>query len=146
MSVADIQRIYYERQAAKTALPKAEVEAATPTSPEVEPTWERRHATTKGPLSPMKAGHQEATDRQAGLHAFMMQYQKENMSPPTVREMAARMGISSPNGIVCHLKSLRRKGFLRIRGDGYTSRQFIAIDPAKPNACPCCGHSPPVES
>lgn len=33
--------------------------------------------------------------------------------PPTVREMAEALGITSVNGVVCHLKALVRKGYLR---------------------------------
>ena len=32
---------------------------------------------------------------------------------PTVREIAAALSISSPNGVVCHLKALERKGRIR---------------------------------
>lgn len=32
---------------------------------------------------------------------------------PAVREIAAAFGIKSPNGVVCHLKALERKGFVR---------------------------------
>ena len=32
---------------------------------------------------------------------------------PTVREIAAAFQIASPNGVVCHLKALERKGLIR---------------------------------
>lgn len=32
---------------------------------------------------------------------------------PTVREIAKALGISSPNGVVCHLRALERKGVIR---------------------------------
>lgn len=31
---------------------------------------------------------------------------------PTVREAGAALGIGSPNGLMCHLKSLELKGYL----------------------------------
>jgi len=33
--------------------------------------------------------------------------------PPTVREIAARFNIASPNGVWCHLKALRDKGLIK---------------------------------
>ena len=38
---------------------------------------------------------------------------------PTVREIAAALQIASPNGVVCHLKALERKGRIR-RAPGMT--------------------------
>jgi len=32
---------------------------------------------------------------------------------PTVREIAAALSISSPNGVVCHLDALQKKGYIR---------------------------------
>jgi len=32
---------------------------------------------------------------------------------PTVREIASALGIKSPNGVVCHLKALEKKGVIR---------------------------------
>ena len=32
---------------------------------------------------------------------------------PTVREIAAALKITSPNGVACHLKALERKGRIR---------------------------------
>ena len=31
---------------------------------------------------------------------------------PTIREIGQRFGITSPNGVVCHLKALQRKGYV----------------------------------
>jgi repressor LexA len=35
------------------------------------------------------------------------------MYGPTVRELCAAANIVSPNGVVCHLKALERKGYIR---------------------------------
>jgi repressor LexA len=32
---------------------------------------------------------------------------------PSIREIAAGLGIASPNGVVCHLKALERKGAIK---------------------------------
>lgn len=34
---------------------------------------------------------------------------------PAIREIAAGLQIRSPNGVVCHLKALERKGLIKIR-------------------------------
>lgn len=32
--------------------------------------------------------------------------------PPTIGEIAAEFGIKSPNGVICHLQALARKGYI----------------------------------
>jgi repressor LexA len=51
------------------------------------------------------------TDRQREVLDFI----KANIGlyGPTVREIAAALSISSPNGVVCHLDALERKGYIR---------------------------------
>jgi SOS-response transcriptional repressor LexA len=39
--------------------------------------------------------------------------EKARMYGPTVREIASQLGIKSPNGVVCHLETLERKGYIR---------------------------------
>ena len=42
---------------------------------------------------------------------------------PTVRELQAATGITNPNGIMCHLRALRKKGLLTwTPGEGRTLR------------------------
>jgi len=51
------------------------------------------------------------TDRQREVLDFI----KANIGfyGPTVREIAAAMSITSPNGVVVHLKALQRKGYIK---------------------------------
>jgi len=42
------------------------------------------------------------------IHEFIL----ENTYPPTIRELASRLGFSSPKGVTDHLKSLERKGYI----------------------------------
>ena len=51
------------------------------------------------------------TARQAEVLAFIRQ--NSHLYGPSVREIAAGIGVKSPNGVVCHLKALERKGFVR---------------------------------
>lgn len=53
------------------------------------------------------------TDRQAEILAFIESEVERRGMPPTVREIAARFGMASPNGVWCHLSALRDKGYLK---------------------------------
>ncbi|MBI5190798.1 MAG: transcriptional repressor LexA [Nitrospirae bacterium] len=53
------------------------------------------------------------TKRQREILAFMEAEIERRGIPPTVREVAARFGIASPNGVACHIKALEAKGYLR---------------------------------
>lgn len=43
---------------------------------------------------------------------------------PTVRELCDLFGIASPNGIACHLRHLRAKGYLEPAAPGAKSRMI----------------------
>ena len=59
------------------------------------------------------------TRPQYELLQVIQQYQRKHGYPPTLREAGDALGISSHNGVVCHLKALIRKGFLsRARATG----------------------------
>lgn len=51
------------------------------------------------------------TSRQEEVLAFI----RENAQfyGPTVREIASALSIKSPNGVLCHLRALERKGYVR---------------------------------
>lgn len=51
------------------------------------------------------------TARQSEILGIIKERIKAGRSP-TVRELMARTGIRSPNGIVCHLKALEKKGVI----------------------------------
>lgn len=53
------------------------------------------------------------TARQAEVFDFITR--NAHLYGPTVREIAAGIGVRSPNGVVCHLKALERKGLIRRR-------------------------------
>lgn len=52
------------------------------------------------------------TDRQAQVLAWISRYIDDHGYSPTIREMCVALGIRSPNGVVCHLEPLRRKGYI----------------------------------
>ncbi|MEM9352662.1 MAG: transcriptional repressor LexA [Planctomycetota bacterium] len=51
---------------------------------------------------------------------------------PTVREIGDNFGIASPNGVMCHLKALEKKGF--ITREANMSRAIQLTDEALPEA------------
>ena len=55
------------------------------------------------------------TARQAEVYAAILDYWAEYARPPSVRELGAALGIGSPNGVVCHLAFLTKKGWVEWR-------------------------------
>lgn len=51
------------------------------------------------------------TSRQSAIYDFLVEQIAQGV-PPTVREIGKRFGIKSPNGVMCHLKALEKKGFI----------------------------------
>ena len=72
------------------------------------------------------------TDRQLEMIGVIDQYWIDNGYGPSVRDIGAKMGIRSPNGVTCHLKALTRKGYIVMhdstsRGNARTIRT-VAMD------------------
>lgn len=65
----------------------------------------------------------ELTQRQAEVFHFVREKICNRGYGPTVREIGEQFGIKSPNGVMCHLKALERKGLI-LRG----SKQARAIE------------------
>jgi repressor LexA len=53
------------------------------------------------------------TERQEMILQFIRSSIRERGYPPTLREIGAKMGIKSTNGVSDHLRALERKGYLR---------------------------------
>lgn len=60
------------------------------------------------------------TDRQRKILEFVDQKISVHGQPPTLREIGAKFGISSTNGVRTHLEALVRKGYLK--REGFQSR------------------------
>jgi hypothetical protein len=52
------------------------------------------------------------TQRQRQILTIIRQHVETRGYPPTVRDIGLATGIGSPNGVLCHLKALEKKGFL----------------------------------
>ena len=53
------------------------------------------------------------TKRQQQIYDFIRTYQKEKGYPPSVREMAAAVGLSSPSTVHAHLSALEDLGLIK---------------------------------
>jgi repressor LexA len=53
------------------------------------------------------------TERQQNVYDLIRELMIKRGYGPTVREIGEHFGIKSPNGVMCHLKALERKGLLR---------------------------------
>ncbi len=78
------------------------------------PRWKGSSATDQDPKN--MASSQSATDsltkRQKDVFEFIREKILNRGYGPTVREIGEQFEISSPNGVVCHLKALERKGLI----------------------------------
>ncbi len=61
------------------------------------------------------------TDRQREVLTFLWDYLCEHGYQPSTREMMREIGATSPNGVVCHLYALQKKGWIEARLDGHGS-------------------------
>lgn len=52
------------------------------------------------------------TNRQAAIYDFIKEEIEKGL-PPTVREIMREFNMRGPNGVVCHLKSIQQKGYIR---------------------------------
>lgn len=75
------------------------------------------------------------TDRQEEVLAFIRKFMRKFSYPPTVRDIGKGLGIGSPNGVMCHLKALGKKGLLALpkKGESRTIRLL------EKGTCPYCG-------
>lgn len=54
----------------------------------------------------------DLTERQSEILTYIATHIQLRHYPPTVREIGRHFGIESPNGVMCHLKALVKKGVL----------------------------------
>lgn len=61
------------------------------------------------------------TPRQQRVYDAIRSHVSRNGYGPTIRELGDLLGIRSPNGVLCHLKPLEKKGLIA-RGPKGTAR------------------------
>ncbi|MFO0802510.1 MAG: transcriptional repressor LexA [Gemmataceae bacterium] len=52
------------------------------------------------------------TDKQKKIYNFIRKHIEGKGYPPAIRDICDEFSISSPNGVMCHLKALEKKGFI----------------------------------
>ncbi len=67
------------------------------------------------------------TERQRDVVNFFKDEWQRNQTIPTIREMCAQFHIRSPNGVICHLKALEKKGVM-YKLDTSTARCWRIVD------------------
>jgi repressor LexA len=69
----------------------------------------------------------QLTQRQREIYEFIADKIENRGYGPTVREIGEQFGISSPNGVMCHLKALVKKGL--IQRDDNKARAIQLMEP-----------------
>ena len=53
------------------------------------------------------------TSRQREIYEFICQKIEVRGFPPSIREIGEAFAIKSPNGVMCHLRALEKKGLIK---------------------------------
>jgi repressor LexA len=80
----------------------------------------------------------QLTDRQREVYHFIRDLIRTRGYGPTVREIGYEFGIRSPNGVMCHLKALEKKGLI-IREKNMSRAIQLATEPADERGLPLFG-------
>jgi repressor LexA len=56
--------------------------------------------------------HPALTTKQLAIFNFIRKHIENKGFPPAIRDICDEFGISSPNGVMCHLKALEKKGYI----------------------------------
>jgi repressor LexA len=68
----------------------------------------------------------QLTERQREIYDFIRSKIEGRGYGPTVREIGVAFDIKSPNGVMCHLKALEKKGL--IKREGFSARAIQLLD------------------
>src|SRR6516225_5534075 len=72
----------------------------------------------------------QLTERQREIYDFIREKIEGRGYGPTVREIGLNFDIKSPNGVMCHLKALEKKGL--IKREGFSARAIQLLDHKTP--------------
>ena len=78
------------------------------------------------------------TDRQEAVYVFIRDKIRGRGYGPTVREIGRQFGIHSPNGVVCHLKALEKKGLIT-REPNMSRAIQLSAEPMEDRSLPLAG-------
>jgi len=80
----------------------------------------------------------QLTKRQKAVYEFIRDKIQNRGYGPTVREIGDNFGISSPNGVMCHLKALEKKGIITREPNMSRAIRLIA-EPVEEKGLPLAG-------
>src|SRR6202451_1521219 len=80
----------------------------------------------------------QLTERQREIYDFIRDKIELRGYGPTVREIGENFGISSPNGVMCHLKALEKKGLIT-REPNMSRAIQLAAEPIEVKGLPMAG-------
>jgi repressor LexA len=78
------------------------------------------------------------TKRQRMVYEFIRDKIRNRGYGPTVREIGDQFGIASPNGVMCHLKALEKKGLIT-REPNMSRAIQLAVEPIEERGLPLRG-------
>ena len=81
---------------------------------------------------------EQLTKRQKSVYEFIRGKIRNRGYGPTVREIGERFKISSPNGVMCHLRALEKKGLIR-REPNMSRAIQLAAEPVEETGLPLAG-------
>lgn len=82
---------------------------------------------------------EQLTDRQRTVYDFIRDKIVNRGYGPTVREIGEEFGISSPNGVMCHLKALEKKGLIKRSPNKSRAIELTKIAAREPAGLPLVG-------
>lgn len=80
----------------------------------------------------------QLTKRQRTVYEFIRDKIRNRGYGPTVREIGAQFNISSPNGVMCHLKALEKKGLIT-REPNMSRAIRLSAEPTELKGLPLAG-------
>lgn len=86
----------------------------------------------------MESSFETLTERQQAVYQFIREKIRTRGYGPTVREIGLQFGIRSPNGVMCHLKALEKKGLIS-REPNMSRAIQLAAEPAEERGLPLAG-------
>src|SRR5690606_31533894 len=80
----------------------------------------------------------QLTERQKDVYEFVRDKIRNRGYGPTVREIGDHFQISSPNGVMCHLKALEKRGLIT-REPNMSRAIQLAAEPIEDRGLPLAG-------
>src|ERR1700712_134605 len=71
------------------------------------------------------------TQRQREIYLFIRNKIQGRGYGPTVREIGTEFAIKSPNGVMCHLKALQKKGLIHREPNMSRAIQLLDVSPTR---------------